>query len=72
MGIGNNEPRGLMDVNDNPTGNASHGLVLPISDNVTTMTNPTTGNVTNIVGTVAYDSDQECISLYKGGSWDCL
>ena len=66
VGIGNEAPRGLLDVNDNPDGNASAGLVLPHAANVTTLQNPAESNATSTIpGTMAFDSGMDCIRFIK-------
>ena len=66
VGIGNEAPRGLLDVNDNPDGNASAGLVLPHVANVTTLQNPAESNATSTIpGTIAFDSGMDCIRFIK-------
>ena len=53
VGVGNETPRGMLDVNDNPSGNATMGLVLPHADDVTTLENPETdANVGGIRNTL--------------------
>ena len=66
VGIGNEAPRGLLDVNDNPDGNATAGLVLPHTADVTTLQNPADNDATStIVGTIAFDSGMDCIRFIK-------
>ncbi len=65
VGIGNDSPRGLLDVNDNLTGNSSSGLVLPINDDpVSNITSP-------VEGMIVYDSSVPCLMIYANGQWDC-
>ena len=40
VGIGNKNPRGLLDVNNNQSGNTTNALVLPHSTDVTTLIKP--------------------------------
>ncbi len=72
VGIGNHDPRGLLDINESLTADASSGLVIPKSSDVVSMIDPSTGNPTVVDGTIAYDITNECISLFKDGSWDCV
>ena len=71
VGIGNEAPRGLLDVNDNPDGNATAGLVLPHTADVTTLQNPADNDATStIVGTIAFNSTMDCIQFIKNdGTW---
>ena len=73
-GIGNTEPRGILEVNDNPDGNATAGLVLPHTNNPAQLINPQTGEVSEIPGTIAYDSQADCIKFIKmDETWsDCI
>ena len=75
LGIGNENPRGLLDVNDNPNGNATYGLVIPHTENVTLLQNPAENNeISDVSGTIAFDSDMDCIRFIRNNSeWsDCL
>ena len=75
VGIGNEAPRGLLDVNDNPDGNATAGLVLPHVADVTTLQNPADNDATStIVGTIAFNSTMDCIQFIKNdGTWsECI
>ncbi len=72
VGIGNHDPRGLLDVNDSTTGDASSGLVIPKASDVLSLIDPSTGDPTEVDGTIAYDITNECVSLFKDGSWDCV
>ncbi len=72
VGIGNDNPRGLLDINDNLSGDASSGIVLPSVNDVATLIDPSTGSATTIDGTIAYDKTNSCISLFKEGTWDCI
>ncbi len=65
VGIGNDSPRGLLDVNDNLTGNSSSGLVLPLNDDpVSNITSP-------VEGMIVYNSSIPCLMIYADGQWDC-
>ena len=68
VGIGNNNPRGLLDVNDNPSGNATGGLVLPTVSDVLTFSS------TNVLGTIVYDTTNDCIKYFRNtGVWsNCI
>ena len=74
VGIGNEAPRGLLDVNDNPNGNATAGLVLPHADDVSSLENPNTDAASEIPGTVAFDKTSDCIRFIKNdNTWsECL
>ena len=75
VGIGNEAPRGLLDVNDNPDGNATAGLVLPHAADVTALQNPADNDATStIVGTIAFNSTMDCIQFIKNdGTWsECI
>lgn len=72
VGIGRDNPRGALDINDN-TGRNNHGLVLPTTTNPSLITNPQTPPSSAVVpGTIVYDETADCIKLYKrnktGGS----
>ena len=73
IGIGNNNPRGLLDVNDNLNESTS-GLVVPVSSDVTTFVDPSTGSTSTQVGTLGYDTTEDCFRVIKNsGSWsDCI
>ena len=69
VGIGNEAPRGLLDVNDNPDGNATAGLVLPHAADVTTIQNPAESNAASTIpGTIAYDSGMDCIRFIRNNN----
>ena len=74
VGIGNETPRGLLDVNDNQNGDASAGLVLPHTNNPAQLQNPQTDGASQIPGTIAYDSEADCIKFIKNdNTWsDCI
>ena len=74
VGIGNESPRGLLDVNDNQNGDASTGLVLPHTNNPAQLQNPQTGEASDVPGTIAYDSEEDCIKFIKNdNTWsDCI
>ena len=55
VGVGNETPRGLLDVNDAINGNASAGLILPHADDPTQLINPSTGETSEIPGAIAFD-----------------
>ena len=75
VSVGNKKPRGLLDVNDNTNGNATMGLVLPHTADVTAIEDPSSANeVSDISGTVAFDISNNCIKFIKNqGDWsECL
>ena len=74
VGVGNINPRGLLDLNDNQNGDATAGLVIPHADDVTTLINPESGQISNTAGTIAFDSSLDCIRLIRNdGNWTgCL
>ena len=75
VGVGNTSPRGILDVNDNPNADATNGLVLPHTDDVTTLINPADNNaLSEVPGTIAFDKTDDCIKFIKNdGTWsDCI
>ncbi len=62
VGIGTDNPRGALDINNTTTN--TYGLVLPINSDPEAMTNPQGGGKP-IPGTIMYDSTKGCIKLYK-------
>ena len=74
VGIGNKNPRGLLDVNNNQSGNTTNGLVLPHSNDVSTIINPVTNENSDVSGTIAFDITNDCIKFIKNdGTWsECL
>ena len=74
VGVGNETPRGMLDINDDPSGNATMGLVLPHADDVTTLENPATDAASEIPATIAFDNTNDCIKFIKNDStWsECL
>ena len=74
VGIGNSNPRGLLDVNDNPSGDAAGGLVLPTTDQTSSILNPQDGSISNVTATTIYDSSLDCIRVIKndGTYSNCL
>lgn len=65
VGIGNENPRGALDIN-NADGKNNYGLVLPTTSNPTLITNPQIpANSPVVPGTIIYDSTASCIRLYK-------
>ena len=74
VGIGNETPRGMLDVNDNPNGNATMGLVLPYTNNPAQLQNPQTGEPSTVPGTFAFDRTDDCVKFIKNDStWsDCI
>ena len=74
VGIGNETPRGMLDVNDNPNGNATMGLVLPYTNNPAQLQNPQTGEPSTVPGTFAFDRTNDCAKFIKNDStWsDCI
>ena len=74
VGVGNETPRGMLDINDNPSGNATMGLVLPHADDVTTLENPETDAASEVSGTTAFDMTNDCIKFIKNdNTWsECL
>ncbi len=73
VGIGNDTPQGLIDVNDNPGGDATYGMVVPITTDPTTLIDPVTTDPTIVEGTIAYDKTQHCLKYYGENGWSgCL
>ncbi len=70
VGIGNNNPRGLLDVNDN-LNESTMGLVVPIKNDVKSFIDPSKNNaVSTQVGTIGYDTTLDCLRVIrKSGSW---
>ena len=74
LGIGNENPTGLLDVNDSQNGNATAGLVIPSTSDPTSLKNPQTGKPSQVPGTIAFDSTEGCIKFIRNsGVWsECL
>ncbi len=74
VGIGNSNPRGLLDINSSLTGNSDAGIVLPTSSDVNTIKNPQTSKSSDIAGTIFYDTSLGCIRYMRNDkTWsDCL
>ncbi|WP_172279885.1 hypothetical protein [Chryseobacterium sp. LAM-KRS1] len=69
IGIGTPNPRGALDINK-PTTN-DHGLVLPTNSSTSNISNPMGGEVA--IGTIMYDSTEDCVKVYKSKGWSqCL
>ncbi|MDC8105037.1 hypothetical protein ACNFU2_09035 [Chryseobacterium sp. PTM-20240506] len=69
IGIGTPNARGALDINK-PTTN-DHGLVLPTNSSTSKISNPLGGEVA--IGTIMYDSTEDCIKVYKSKGWSqCL
>lgn len=74
VGIGNENPRGLLDVNDN-LNQSTMGLVVPTSSDVTTFVDPSNSNaVSTQIGTIGYDTTLNCLRVIENsGDWsNCL
>lgn len=64
VGIGNSNPRGLLDVNDNISGNATGGLIVPNTSSTNSILNPASGSsISTITGTVIYDTSLDCLRV---------
>ena len=50
VGLGNHDPRGLVDLNDNQNGNATSGFVIPVTSTVTTLINPVDNKTSEVPG----------------------
>lgn len=69
VGIGTTTPRGALDINK-PTTN-EFGFVLPTNTSTTKIINPQGGNIA--VGTMMYDSTEDCVKVHKSTGWsNCL
>lgn len=69
VGIGTSTPRGALDINK-PTTN-EFGLVLPTNSSTGNIKNPQGGSVA--LGTMIYDSAEDCVKIYKSTGWSsCL
>lgn len=69
VGIGTTTPRGALDINKPTTNNM--GLVLPTNPDPNNIINPQGGAVA--VGTIIYDSTNNCVKYYKPTGWsNCL
>ena len=74
VGIQNNNPRGLLDVNDDQTGDSTSGLVVPVMTNTTSAVDPSTNAISTVTGTIVYDRTKYCLRVIKNdSSWsDCI
>ena len=75
VSVGNKNPRGLLDVNDNPDDNATMGLVIPHTADVTAIVDPSASNeVSEVSGTVVFDIAHDCVRFIKNeGNWsECI
>ncbi len=72
VGIGNNSPRGLLDVNNSTNGTSTSGLVLPVVENTSSVINPLDGSNDPAEGTIVYNKQDKCISVYQAEKWNCL
>lgn len=69
IGMGTDNPRGALDINQGTTNTA--GLVLPANQSPSNITNPAGGNVA--IGTIIYDLTADCVKVYKSTGWSgCL
>ncbi len=64
VGIGTNNPRGALDINESTTNTNTHGLVLPTNSDPAAIVNPQDDGKP-VPGTVMYDSTRDCIKYYK-------
>lgn len=71
IGIGTDQPRGALDINDKNTNTSPYGLVLPTND-PDNFVNPQTGDeITS--GTIIYDNVKNCVKIYTGTTWsECI
>jgi len=70
VGIGTTNPRGALDIND-PNGTNKHGLILPTTEDPSTITNPQPNATSVVAGTIIFDSKEKCIKYYNGMELYC-
>lgn len=69
VGIGTINPRGALDINKSTTN--EFGLVLPTNSSTDNIVNPQGGSV--VVGTIMYDSTDDCLKVFKLKGWsNCI
>lgn len=70
IGIGTDQPRGVLDINNPTTQTNLHGLVLPMND-PTLITNPQGGEIA--IGTLIFDTQKNCVKVFTGTLWsECM
>ncbi len=69
VGIGNTDPKGILDLTNTTSNSKTHPLVVPVA------TKSTISSVTSrslVAGSVYYDSGETCLKVYDGTQWNCL
>lgn len=69
VGIGNDTPKGILDLTNTTSDSKTYPLVLPVATE-DIVEAPPSKNLT--VGSVFYDTNDLCLKIYDGDQWKCL
>lgn len=71
VGIGNDNPSGILDLTNVPTTSKTYPLVVPTSEADNLVINPKS-STSVVAGSIFYDVTEKCLKVYNGTQWNCI